>query len=252
MEQNLDISSVQTGYENYLDNTTYCVSPEYQDLHFLLSSPSSSNLLSDNTTVELDTIDNNFTSLWPEFHFHSSQTPTSSDNQVPQESFTESSYNESQIPSSNSFLEPKQFLNSAIPSLNSPSAFLEWKNYRPPLGPQQPRKSQSLHKRCMRFLNCLNDHKINLLNTSKSEKSGISINHEIYDKLAIHHVIAERKRRGEINDTISALYALLPKCPKKSKSTVLLHTIDYVNHLKQRVELLERRNQELEAIFHQN
>ncbi|GLJ24607.1 hypothetical protein SUGI_0470490 [Cryptomeria japonica] len=163
-----------------------------------------------------------------------------------------SSYNEPQTPFTDLLVQSKQLMNTTIPWLNSGSAFVEWRNYRPPFTSLQPTKSQFLHKRCISFLSCIQTHKISSFNSNNGGKSGLNINCKINGKLAIHHAVAERKRREEMKKIVFALRSLLPAYSKKSKAKVLLQTIDYVNHLKRRVEVLEKRNSELEAYLYQN
>ncbi|XP_057817153.1 transcription factor BHLH42 isoform X2 [Cryptomeria japonica] len=130
------------------------------------------------------------------------------------------------------------------------STFAKW-NGSSSLPCLQPQKSQqALHKRCIRFLKCINDHRMSPFDERHGGRVGTVNKHDDYDKLAIHHVVAERKRREEMSQMFSALRELLPVNPK-GKAPVLLQTIDYVAHLKQRVEQLERRNGELEALLHQ-
>ncbi|GLJ24614.1 hypothetical protein SUGI_0470610 [Cryptomeria japonica] len=144
----------------------------------------------------------------------------------------------------------EQFMNttSIIPWVNDTvSAFVDWRSYRPPVPPLQRRESESLHKRCLNFLNCINSHKIS---TVLTENGG---NPKETYKGSTRHANAERKRRGNMKDAFSALRELLPMNPKvvqKSKLTVLLEAVDYICDLKGRVEHLENRNEELEGLCH--
>lgn len=132
------------------------------------------------------------------------------------------------------------------------SAFIKWKAVNPDLPRYgKPKKYWSLQKRFIRFLNDINNQKI-LRPPSYNNNCGepsvvISSN---YDKLAIHHVVAERKRREQMSDVFSALRALVPLKPKNaSRATVLLQTKDYVIELKRNIKQLEERNRELEELL---
>lgn len=131
------------------------------------------------------------------------------------------------------------------------SAFIKWKAVNPDLPRYcRPKEYRSLQKRCIRFLNDINNHKT-LRPPSYNNNCGepsmvISSN---YDKLAIHHVVAERKRRQQMSDVFFALRALVPVKPKNaSRATVLLQTKDYVIELKKNIKQLEERNRELEEL----
>lgn len=131
------------------------------------------------------------------------------------------------------------------------SAFVKWKAGNPNLQHScKPINHPSLQKRCIRFLNDINNHKIRsprYINNCDDWSMTVCNN---YDKLAIHHVVAERKRRGQMNDIFSALRAVVPVKPKKAgRATVLLQTKDYVIHLKKCIQQLEQRNRELEALL---
>jgi len=98
----------------------------------------------------------------------------------------------------------------------SNSAFVEWKAKQPPLsGSCKPKRYSSLQKRCIRFLKDINNHKIpqplSYANSSANRRMPFSYD---YDKLAIHHVVAERKRREQMTDLFSDLRALVPVKPK--------------------------------------
>ncbi|GLJ24608.1 hypothetical protein SUGI_0470500 [Cryptomeria japonica] len=238
--------------EDSSHNTTHFVSTQYSDGQDLWSSPFYSNSLSHNSCVKLDTFDNNLISLSPEFHSQSFQNPICSNNQLQHDDFTMSSYSEPQTPFTDFLVKSKHFMDTTIPWLNSGNAFVEWRNYSPPFTSLQPTKSQFLHKRCISFLSCIQTHKISSFNANNGGKSGLNNNCKIYDKLAIHHAVAERKRREEMRKIVFVLRSLLPAHCKRSKAKVLLKTIDYVNYLKRRVEVLEKRNSELEAYLQQS
>lgn len=209
--QRLRTKQVKTGYEDSSHNITYSVCTQYADSQGLWSSPSS---LSHNSCVEVGTFDKDFISLPPESHFQSFQKPICSNNQLPKDEFTESSYNELQIPFTKFLVQPKQFMNTTIPSVNGKSAFVEWRIYRPLFTSLQPTKSQSLHKRGISFLNCVKSHKSSSLNTNNGGKPGLNVNHKIAEKLAIRHAARERKRREEMKKIGFALRAVLPAYSK--------------------------------------
>ncbi|KAH9291965.1 hypothetical protein KI387_042844, partial [Taxus chinensis] len=71
------------------------------------------------------------------------------------------------------------------------SKFMKWKGIIIPQNLSST--SQSLHKRCIRLLNCINDHKISQFHDDDNGER-ISVNttkHSYKDKLHIHHVSAE-------------------------------------------------------------
>jgi hypothetical protein len=94
------------------------------------------------------------------------------------------------------------------------SSFVGWKSINPVL-PRfcKPQNYSSLQKRCFRFLNVIKNHKI-LGPLSSNEESSGAVPSNNYNKLAIHHVVAERKRRAKMGDVFSALRALVPVNPK--------------------------------------
>eukprot|EP01018_Ginkgo_biloba_P022739 Gb_37668 [translate_table: standard] len=146
----------------------------------------------------------------------------------------------------------KDLISPALPSQRRRSAFVEWKARETVLQPSTPKSlSQCLLKRCIRLLNDINRHRMPtpILITNPGCSSGGG-NHLMptSNKIAIHHVIAERKRREQMNHIFSALRALLPSLnPKKSRATILLQTKEYLIQMKNRIEELEQRNRELEA-----
>lgn len=131
------------------------------------------------------------------------------------------------------------------------SAFVEWKATNPNLPDScKPINDLSLQNRCIRFLNDINNHKIRSPRYKNNCDDWSMTVCNNYDKLAINHLVAERKRRGQMNDIFSALRAVVPVKPKKAgRATVLLQTKDYVIHLKKCIQQLEQRNRELEALL---
>ncbi|KAJ8766910.1 hypothetical protein K2173_011728 [Erythroxylum novogranatense] len=61
------------------------------------------------------------------------------------------------------------------------------------------------------------------------------------------HSLNERKRREKLNESFQALRSLLSPDTKKDKASVLIRTRDCLTSLKDQVEELSRRNQQLEA-----
>ncbi|CAI8601361.1 unnamed protein product [Vicia faba] len=56
------------------------------------------------------------------------------------------------------------------------------------------------------------------------------------------HIMAERKRRQELTERFIALSATIPGLSKTDKASVLQAAIDYVKHLQQRVDDLEKQD----------
>eukprot|EP00253_Pinus_taeda_P034367 PITA_34367 len=132
------------------------------------------------------------------------------------------------------------------------SAFVKWKAVNPDLPRYcKQKKYWSLQKRCIGFLNDINNHKTlrpPSYNNNCGEPSVVISSS--YDKLAIQHVVAERKRREQMSDVFSVLRALVPVKPKNaSRATVLLRTKDYVIELKRNIKQLSERNRELEELL---
>eukprot|EP01018_Ginkgo_biloba_P022740 Gb_37667 [translate_table: standard] len=147
----------------------------------------------------------------------------------------------------------KGLITPALPSQRRRSAFVEWKASGIVLQPPTPKsRSQCLLKRCIRLLNDMRRHRILSAPILIANPHGCSTGDGTHlvptsNKLAIHHVIAERKRREQMNHIFSSLRALLPPLnPKKSRATILLQTKEYLIQLMKRIEELEQRNSELE------
>ncbi|PKU77614.1 Putative transcription factor bHLH041 [Dendrobium catenatum] len=68
----------------------------------------------------------------------------------------------------------------------------------------------------------------------------------------LHHVMAERKRRVRINESLRDLRMLLPPGSKKDYVTVLSKTKDYLRTLKAQINELEERNRKLEMVLKSN
>ncbi|KAL6615437.1 hypothetical protein ACP70R_037707 [Stipagrostis hirtigluma subsp. patula] len=62
----------------------------------------------------------------------------------------------------------------------------------------------------------------------------------------VYHMISERKRREKLNDSFDTLRSLLPQCPKKDKTTVLVNAASYLKTLEAEVSELEQKNAKLE------
>ncbi|KAI0524258.1 hypothetical protein KFK09_003623 [Dendrobium nobile] len=94
---------------------------------------------------------------------------------------------------------------------------------------------------------------ISLLRKMYSLKHAEARRHErlpISSKL--HHVMAERKRRVRINESLRDLRMLLPPGSKKDYVTVLSKTKDYLRTLKSQINELEERNRKLEMVLKSN
>ncbi|KAH0468433.1 hypothetical protein IEQ34_003466 [Dendrobium chrysotoxum] len=94
---------------------------------------------------------------------------------------------------------------------------------------------------------------ISLLRKMYSLKHAETRRHErlpISSKL--HHVMAERKRRVRINESLRDLRMLLPPGSKKDYVTVLSNTKDYLRTLKVQINELEERNRKLEMVLKSN
>uniref|UniRef100_A0A804QS93 BHLH domain-containing protein n=1 Tax=Zea mays TaxID=4577 RepID=A0A804QS93_MAIZE len=62
----------------------------------------------------------------------------------------------------------------------------------------------------------------------------------------VYHMLSERKRREKLNGSFHTLRSLLPPCPKKDKTTVLMNAASYVMALEAQVSELEDKNSKLQ------
>ncbi|KAL7591313.1 hypothetical protein Lser_V15G32839 [Lactuca serriola] len=124
--------------------------------------------------------------------------------------------------------------------LQAPRVATAFKRYRSCLGctKQRVQSRQNLNRRSLSFFR-------NLSEARAQQSQMIQTTRPTSNQL--HHMIAERKRREKINESLEALKSLLPPGSKKDKASVLSKTKDYINSLKSQVNELNRRNKILEA-----
>ncbi|KAI3495728.1 hypothetical protein L1887_38074 [Cichorium endivia] len=115
-----------------------------------------------------------------------------------------------------------------------------FKRYRSYLGPikQRVQSRQNLNRRSLSFFR-------NLSQARAQQGQMIQTTRPTSNQL--HHMIAERKRREKINESLEALKSLLPPGSKKDKASVLSKTKEYINSLKSQVKELDKKNRILEA-----
>ncbi|XP_078438967.1 basic helix-loop-helix (bHLH) DNA-binding family protein isoform X2 [Wolffia australiana] len=65
----------------------------------------------------------------------------------------------------------------------------------------------------------------------------------------LHHVLSERRRREKLNESFSALRALLPHGTKKDQPSILMGTIEQAKTLKAQISELEEKNRAMELIL---
>ncbi|KAL4563814.1 hypothetical protein LXL04_027860 [Taraxacum kok-saghyz] len=140
-----------------------------------------------------------------------------------------------------------QALSSSSSPSSSPSHQLQplpvasaFKRYRSCLGPtkQRAQSRQNLNRRSLSFFQNLSEARAQqgqMIHTTRPTSN------------QLHHMIAERKRREKINESLEALKSLLPPGSKKDKASVLSKTKEYINSLKSQVKELDKRNKILEA-----
>lgn len=122
------------------------------------------------------------------------------------------SYNYVQIAEQNTAWSGLQQETLRFPTIHDDimGAFKKW-NPNPYLKSLPSKRGQSIHKRCIRLLNDISNHRIDSDSRNVSMRGDVEINvRHNYDKLAIHHVIAERRRREDMNEMFSTLRGLLP------------------------------------------
>ncbi|PWA81252.1 basic helix-loop-helix (bHLH) DNA-binding family protein [Artemisia annua] len=111
--------------------------------------------------------------------------------------------------------------------------------YGSSLGPnKRVQNRQNLHRRSLSFFRNLSEARAQrdqMVQTTRPTSNQFL------------HVIAERKRRGKLNESFQTLRSLLPPGFKKDKASVLLNTMKYISSLKSQVKELNKRNQILEA-----
>ncbi|GLJ23472.1 hypothetical protein SUGI_0444680 [Cryptomeria japonica] len=95
--------------------------------------------------------------------------------------------------------------------------------------------SQTLHKRCFRFLKKIDeDRKLQIQSSCRRA--------DPEKKTAFHHMIRERNRRVKFNEHFHNLYSLLPTSCKKDRVSILKNATCYMRELKLRVCELEQEN----------
>ncbi|XP_038679989.1 transcription factor GLABRA 3 isoform X2 [Tripterygium wilfordii] len=63
--------------------------------------------------------------------------------------------------------------------------------------------------------------------------------------ISMNHMLAERKRRGKLNERFSILRSIIPSISKVDKVSILDDTIEYLQELERRVEELESSSKEV-------
>ena len=63
---------------------------------------------------------------------------------------------------------------------------------------------------------------------------------------ASHHVLAERRRREKLNERFIILRSLVPSVTKTDKASILGGTIEYLKHLRNKIQDLEGRERQME------
>ncbi|CAM0907998.1 unnamed protein product [Alopecurus aequalis] len=131
----------------------------------------------------------------------------------------------------------------AAGGMSSTSAFRRYeRHFGPQRMPTKPACGQSMFKTAMSVLDKM--HKAMRYGHQQQEASAAE---PPGNKL--QNMIAERKRRGKINDCFRALKAVLPPGSNKKlgKTSMLIGVREYVNSLKSKVCELEEKNKALES-----
>ncbi|GLJ23406.1 hypothetical protein SUGI_0442900 [Cryptomeria japonica] len=116
--------------------------------------------------------------------------------------------------------------------------------------------SQTLHKRCFRFLRKIDeDRKLEIQRSCLPQESLMAPSNtrkKNQAKTAFHHMIAERNRRVKLTQHFNNLYSLLPRSCKKDKHSILSNTTSYLRELKLRVCELEQQSESVEESIQRN